>query len=196
MKSSNWKFGTLAAMAVAVAAAGFASHSHAGTISLSISPSSPTTLPGEAVGVDIVVNGLPSASGGFSLQLDYSGLAFTDYSLGGVWGASPDDFSVSDASSVSFQVLADLAITEPDLYVAQNSGGSFVVAHINFTGLAVPGAFTVTLRDWAFSNFSGDDQDPAFNLLLGSNNVPEPMTPLLVAAALGGLALTRKLKTA
>jgi hypothetical protein len=196
VKSSNWKLGTLAAMALA--AAGFASQSHAGTISLSITPSSPTTLPGEAVGVDIVVNGLPSASGGFTLLLDYSDLTFVDFTLGGVWGGAPLDLSAGDdgMGTVSFEVLADFAITEPDLYTAQNSGGSFTVAHINFTGPAVPGSFTVTLRDWAFSNFNGDNDDPAFNLLLGNNNVPEPMTPLLVAMALGGLALTRKSKTA
>ncbi len=80
-------------------------------------------------------------------------------------------------------------------YAAQNSGGPFVLAHVNFTGIS-PGDFTLGLSNVAVSNWDGDFQDPAFNLLVGGNNVPEPMTPLLVAVGLGGLALTRRQKAA
>jgi hypothetical protein len=183
---------------MAVAAVGFASQTHAGTISLV------TTLPtitasGDAVGVDIIVDGLPSAAGAFSLDLDYGNLSFVSFLVGpgGTFGASPLDMSADDgAGSVFLSALYDLGESDPLVaFAAQNSGGAFVIAHVNFTGVAA-GDFTLGLRNVAVSNWIGDDQDPGFNLLIGANNVPEPMTPLLVAAALGGLALTRKHKAA
>jgi hypothetical protein len=187
---------------MAVAAVGFASQTHAGTISLV------TTLPtitasGDAVGVDIIVDGLPSAAGAFSLDLDYGNLSFVSFLVGpgGTFGTTPADYSLGDlGGSISLVAAYDFLesldpLTEPAAFAAQNSGGPFVIAHVNFTGIA-PGDFTLDLSNVAVSNWVGDIDDPAFNLLIGTNNVPEPMTPLLVAAALGGLALTRKHKAA
>jgi hypothetical protein len=144
---------------------------------------------------------LPGASGGFSLSLDYGNLNFVNYGIGSAWGPVPIDFSADDGSgTVDFFVLADTAVLEPDLYALQNSG-SFTLAHVDFTGVAA-GDFTLGLRNVAVSNFLGEANDPAFNLLVcsgaacGASDVPEPMTPLLVAAALGGLALSRRQKAA
>lgn len=205
MKSSNWKLGTLATVALA-ATTFVSSQAQAGTISLV--PSLPTiTSPGDALGVDIVVDGLPSAAGGFSLDLDYGNLAFVGYVLGssipgGEWGAAPLDFSGDLGGTVSFAVLADALIAEVPLFVAQNSGGPFTIAHIDFTGVAA-GAFTLDLKNVAVSNFLGDFDDPAFNLLICSGagcnpttSVPEPTTGLLVAAALGALGYSRRQKQA
>jgi hypothetical protein len=202
MKSSNWKLGTLAAMAVAASAV--VSQAQAAFITLVPTPSSPTTLANEPVSVDIVVNGLPSASGGFSLSLDYSGLTFVSYALGAGWGASPLDLSLGDlGGTVDFLALEDSGVLEPAAFIAQGSGGDFTLATVSFTGPATPGAFTLGLRDVAVSNFNGDTNDPAFNLLICSgagckptSNVPEPTTGLLVAAALGALGFSRRQKQA
>jgi hypothetical protein len=188
---------------MAVAAASFASQAYAGTISLVASPSTITTA-GEVVGVDIVVNGLPSAAGGFTLNLDYANLALTSFVLGpgtpGPFGSIPFDLgSVDLGGSVFLSAFFDLS--EPDAsngFDAQKNGGSFTLAHVDFTGVA-PGDFTLGLRNVAISNWEGDFDDPAFNLLVCSGaacSVPEPATPLLVAAALGALSLRRKHKAA
>lgn len=200
MKSINWKLGSLAA--VAVAATAFVSQAQAAFITLVPTPSSPTTVASEPVSVDIVVNGLPSASGGFSLLLDYSGLTFASYALGAGWGASALDLSLGNlGGTVDFLALEDAGVLEAAAFIAQGSGGNFTLATVSFTGPATPGDFTLGLRDVALSNFLGDATDPAFNLLICSgaacnstSNVPEPTTALLVATALGGLALRRRQK--
>lgn len=192
---------------MAMAAAGFASQTHAGTISLV--PSVPTiTTAGDAVSVDIVVEGLPSATGGFTLDLDFSNLLFGSVLVGpgGTFGTAPLDLSDllgAAGGSVFLSAYYDLLesdpldpLAEPAAFAAQNSGGPFVIAQLSFTGLAI-GDFTLGLRNAAASNWIGDFDDPKFNLLIGGgNNVPEPMTALLVAVALGSLALKRKQKVA
>lgn len=190
MKSSSWKFGTLAAMAVA--ATTFVSQAQAAFVSLSFAPATITTA-GDAVGVDIVVNGLGVATGGFSLDLGYANLAFTTFTVGpgGTLGAAPFDLSLGDlGGTVSLNALADGLISESALYTAQSSGGPFTLAHVDFTGVA-PGAFTLDLKNVALSDFAGT----ALVVCTGAacvNNVPEPTTGLLVAAALGALGLSRK----
>lgn len=194
MKRSNWKLGALAAMAVA--AATFVSQAQAATVSLNFTPA--PINPGDAVGVDIVADGLPSASGGFSFLLDYGDLTFGGYTIGAGFGALPLDLGLGDlGGTVDMLVLADAdpAFTEAIAFAAQNSGGAFTLAHFDFTAGAA-GPFTFGLRDAALSNFKGEFDDPAFNLLgctgaACGNQVPEPMTALLVAVALGGLGIGR-----
>jgi len=194
MKSSNWKLG--AAGAMALAATTFVSQAHAAAVSVVFAP--PTiTNPDEAVGVDIVVTGLASAAGGFSLFLDYTNLAFTNYVIGpgGEMGVLPFDLSLGDlGGSVSFSAFADLSAptdTEAGLFAAQSSGGQFTIARVNFTGVAA-GPFTLGLRDVAISDFNGRSLLDCTGAACAGNSIPEPTTALLVAAALGALARTRK----
>ena len=191
MKSGKWKLGTVAAMAVAVAT--FLSQAHASpTVTLSFAPPTITTA-GDAVGVDVIVTGAPSAAGGVSFFLDYGNLAFVSYTLGpgGTLGPAPFDLSLGDlGGTVDIFGFADLSVaTDAALYALQNSGGPFTIVHFDFTGVA-PGAFTLGLRLMSLSNFEGTA------LLCGPNNcttaIPEPATALLVAIGLGALALRRR----
>ena len=200
MNSSNWKLGALAALVVA--ATTFVSQAQAAFISLSVTPT-PINA-GDPVGVDIVVEGLPAATGGFSLSLDYGDLTFGGYTIGPGFGPSPLDLSLGDlGGTVDFLVLADgdpIAFPEAVAYAAQNSGGPFTLAHVDFTAGAA-GPFTLSLRNVAASNFLGEFDDPAFNLLICTDaacgrQVPEPMTALLVGIALGGLGLSRRQRKA
>ncbi|MDO9074402.1 MAG: PEP-CTERM sorting domain-containing protein [Rubrivivax sp.] len=196
MTSSYRTVGALAA--IALAATALVSQAQAATVSLSFAPPTITTA-GDPVVVDIVVNGLAVATGGFDLKLDYGNLAFVSYTLGpdGSLGGALDllDLSFGDdgIGTVSLTGLADLLILEPDLYIAQNSGGPFTIAQVSFTGVA-PGALTLGLRDVALSDYAGLTLLECTGAACNTTGVPEPMTPLLVAAALGALAFTRKRK--
>ncbi len=187
---------------MAVAAASFASQTYAGTVILVMSTPTITTA-GEAVSVDIVVDGLPSAAGGFTLDLDYdSNLSFDAFLLGpsGTFGPAPEDVGSNNTNgSVFLSAFYDLSVLDDTVaYATQSSGGLFTLARVDFTGVAA-GDFTLGLRNVAVSNWLGEFDDPAFNLLVCSGaacGVPEPSTPLLVAAALGALSLRRKHKAA
>jgi hypothetical protein len=165
MKSGNWKRGMVVALALSAAA--FFAPAQAGPIvTLDVTP--PTIAnAGDPIGVDIEVTGAPSSAGGFSLELDYGNLAFVAYVIGpsGTFGPSPLDLSFGDlGGTISFFAFADLAVPdEPALFALQNSGGTFTIAHIDFTGIA-PGAFTLALREVSLSNGEGTA------LLCGPNN--------------------------
>lgn len=192
MKRSNRTLGALTA--IALAASAFVSQVQAATVSLSFAPPTITTA-GDPVLVDIVVNGLAVATGGFSLDLDYANLTYVGHTIGpgGEFGLSPDDFSFHFAPTLTLIGFADLALDEADAYIAQNSGGPFTIAQVSFTGIA-PGAFTLDLRNVGLSDYAGLALVTCTGAACITAAVPEPMTPLLVAAALGALAFTRKRK--
>lgn len=195
MKRSNWKLGALATLAVA--ASTFFSQAQAAFVTLSFAPQT-ITNPGDSVAVDIVVDGLDVATGGFSLELDYDNLTFVDYQIGGPGGTMGDPMGLLDLSpgnqggTVSLAAFADLSLDAADLYAAQNSGGPFTLARVNFTGVK-QGNFTLNLRDVALSDFLGVGLVVCTGAAcVDPNPVPEPMAPLLLATALGALALTRR----
>lgn len=189
MKSSSWKFGAVAAMAMAACA--MVPQAQAAFITLSPTPASPTTIVNQPVSVDIVVNGLSSAAGAFSLLLDYGNLTFGSYSIGPGFGIALDLSPGDLGGTVSLAALEDFFVLEPAAYLAQGSGGNFTLATVTFTGPATPGAFTLGLRDVAISDFNGRGLLACTGVACG-NLIPEPTTPLLVMAALGALALIRK----
>jgi hypothetical protein len=191
MKNSKWKFGILAAMALA-ATTTFMSQARADPVSFVYAPAT-ITNPGDPVGVDIFVAGLSGALGGFAFQLDYNGAQLTFVSF----AANPDDnmgpgfwdMSLGDLGiTVDFFTIADGTITEAALYAAQGSGGSFRIGHVDFTGVAA-GPFTLTLSNVTLSDFYGE------TICSGAacvGTAPEPGTALLVAIALGAMALRRR----
>ena len=153
--------------------------------------------------VDIVADGLPSAAGGFSLLLDYDGsLTFFSYAIGGpaaagplltTLGDAPVDFSFGDlVGFVDLLGLTAFASLEADAFAAQNSGGPFVLGSVTFTGAI--GAAPLGLRDVAISDFGGKTLLACTGAACAGTpqGVPEPMSALLVAVALGGLVVTRR----
>lgn len=187
MKRSNWKLSSLAA-AVAVAATTFGSQAQAAYVSFTT-----TGGPG-AVAVDIFANNLPTALGGFAFALNYSAaLTFASFAVNpdAKMGALPLDLSLGNlGGSVDFFELADAVITQPALYALQGSGaGSFRLGRVNFTAAAA-GPYALSLSGVSLSQFDG-----VTTICSGAactSNIPEPMTPLLVVAALGALALSRR----
>ena len=180
MKSSSWN---LAKVAAALVALTLISQAHATTV----------TLGGTALSVDINISAAPVAVGGFSLLLDYTNLTFASYSIGtgGSLGAAPLDLSFGDlGGTVDLFGLADGSITQAALYAAQNSGGAFTIAHVNFT--AGTGTPKLGLRNVGLSDFFGNGLVFCTGAACTGAAVPEPATLLLVASSLGALALRRK----
>lgn len=196
---------------IAVAATTFVSQAHAAPVlSLSLTPATDVAA-GGAVGVDIFVSGLTQAMGGYSFDLTYD----TSRMLFGSFMADPDskmgdalnpilDISVGDTgTSVGMDVLSGFFLPADEATLSGLQGAGFRLGHVDFTALNNPGFAAFGLAGFSLSNYDGtaafaDVTATGARLCVGAagscdnNNVPEPMSGLLVAAALGGLAFSRR----
>ena len=206
MKHNLRALGALAC--IAVAATTFVSQAQAAPVmSISLTPATDVAY-GGAVGADIFVTGLGGqAVGGYQFVLNYdsSRMTFSNYLVNpdAKLGAAPFDTSFGDlGGTVDFLILADASITEPDLVTLQ--GGAFRLGHVDFNALNNAGFADFSLSFFGLSEYDGATAiggvtSTGARLCVSAtgtgpcdNNVPEPMSALLVGVALGGLALTRR----
>jgi len=207
MKHNLRALGALAS--IAVAAATFLSPAQAApaTLSLSLTPATSVAF-GGAVGVDIFVNGLTESVGGYYFNLTYdssrmsfgSFLADPDTKMGDGSNPAFDASLGNGVDLVNINVLAGFFDPADAATLAGLQGGGFKLGHVDFTALNNAGYASFGLSGYSLSNYDGtatlDASATGARLCVGTascdNNVPEPTTALLVAAALGGLALTRR----
>lgn len=169
---------------------------------VSVSPATQTINVGGPASIDINVSGLTQALGGFSFVLGFNNSFLSSFGFtpnpDNKMGAFPLDLSGGFVGgSLDVFYLADLVDTELALATAQ--GASFRLATVSFTGLA-DGLSPLTLSGVALSNFTGGATVQGVTTQNGQicvggncvNVVPEPTTMLLVATALGALALRRR----
>jgi hypothetical protein len=203
----NSKLTTRALTALAIAAGALLSQAQAAVIF--ISPASQNANVGDTVGVDIFVSGLTQALGGFAFDLNYDAtrLSFTafqadpDLKMGDLLNPALNLSLGNSGASVNFDMLAGFVAPadEATLFTLQGSGAQFRLGHIDWTALNNPGNAPLTLSGFSLSDYNGaainsNVRDAAVCVGGNCTNVPEPTTPLLVAAALGALALSRKNK--
>ncbi len=214
MKRNLRALGALAS--IAVAATTFVSQAQAmPVLSLVLSPVTDVAF-GGAVGVDIVVNGLTEAVGGFGFDLSYdiSRMSYTalsfledpDTKMGDGGSKSAFAFGTGNGSGVvNFGVLAGYVLASDEAPLKALQGGGFKLGHVEFTALNNAGFAAFGLSGFSLSKYDGITAiqgvtargaqlcvSPAGTPVPCGNNVPEPTSPLLVAAALAGLALTRR----
>jgi hypothetical protein len=176
---------------------------------VSISPGTQTIGVAGTATIDIIVSGLTQpadAVGGFSLALNYnnailSGLSYTndpDIKMGALPIDLSGGFIGGGVLYLDLFFVADPGETQASLAAAQ--GGSFRLATVSFTGLA-DGLSPLTLSDVILSNWDGTatlDGVTSQNgqVCVSSTGapcaVPEPGSVLLVATALGALAIRRR----
>jgi hypothetical protein len=177
---------------------------------VSISPVTQTIGVGGTATIDIIVSGLTQpadAVGGFSLALNYnnailSGLSFAN-DPDGKMGALPLDLSGGFTGGgilyLDLFFVADALETQASL--AASEGAGFRLATVSFTGLA-DGLSLLTLSDVVLSNWDGSATLAGVESRNGEvcvsstgapcATVPEPGSILLVATALGALAIRRR----
>lgn len=198
---------TLRAMAVAsLAAAAFLSPAGASPV-VSIDPTDQTINVGDPASIDIIVSGLTDPVGGFSFTLSFidtivTGTAFAndpDTKMGAVPLDLSGGFTGAGGSPLDIFFVADVSETEASLAASQGTG--FRLARVDFTGIA-NGLSPLTLTNVVLSNWDGSSTLPDVRVANGSicvggdcPTVPEPATLLLVATALGVLALRRRKHT-
>ena len=210
MKSS--KLTTRALAAIALAAGAFLSQAQAAVV-ITIVPSAPTINVGDPLGVDIFVSGLTQALGGFAFNVNYDGTRLGLLGLPG-FVADPDtkmgnllnpalDLSLGPlGASVNFGVLAGFFFPADEAVLFALHGASFRLGRLDLTGIS-PGFASIGISGFSLSSYDGLSTIPSSaqgaRVCVGGNcvnQIPEPTTPLLVLAALGALAMSRKQKSA
>lgn len=213
MKRSNRTPGALALAALALAAAGFLSQAQAAPVlSVSLTPSANVALNAN-VTVDIFVSGLTQAIGGYSFDLGYdtarmtfgSFLADPDTKMGDTSNSAVDLSLGPQGLSVDFTVLAGFVDPGDEPTLAGLQGTGFRLGTASFTAGPSTGFASFGLTGFSLSDYSGQNdingvtasgaqlcvsQDGATSC--NNTNVPEPASALLVAAALGGMAASRR----
>jgi len=212
MKSSKLTTHALAAMAIAASA--FVSQAQAAAV-ITIVPSAPTLNVGDPLGVDIFVSGLTQALGGFAFNVNFDGtrlalglpafVADPDTKMGNAANPAFDASLGPLGASVNFNVLAGffLPVDEATLFAIQGNGATFRLGRLDLSATS-PGFASIGLSGFSLSNYDGSTtiQSTAQGArvcvggICADNQIPEPTTPLLVAVALGAMAVIRKKKAA
>ncbi len=197
---------------IAVAASTLLSQAQAAPVlSISLTPATDVAFMG-AVGVDIFVSGLTGAVGGYAFDLSYditrvtfsSFLADPDTKMGDGLNPALDLSLGNGAFSVNFNVLSGFFAAADEATLAALQGPGFRLGHANFTAQSNAGFAAFGLSGFSLSNYDGtaalqgvtatgaqlcvsaSGTGPCGNVL------PEPISALLVAFALGGLGVSRR----
>jgi hypothetical protein len=206
MKHNFRALGALAC--IAVAAATFSSQAQAGpALSITLTPATSVGFNG-AVGADIFVSDLTGAVGGyyFDLNFDISRMSFNsfvadpDTKMGDGLNPAIDVSGGLAGGKVGIGMLSGFTLPTDEAALAVLQGTGFKLGHVNFTALNNAGFANFSLSGFSLSTYDGTDLPATASgaklcvgtALCDDNNVPEPASALLVAAALGGLALTRR----
>lgn len=205
--------------AIALAAAALLSQAQAApALSVSLTPATSVAI-GGAVTVDVFVSGLTQAIGGYSFDLTYdtsrmlfgSFLADPDTKMGDLLNPALDLSLGNTGLHVDFTVLAGFFAAADEATLAALQGPGFRLGTASFTAGPNSGFASFGLSGYSLSDYSGlndiaDVTASGARLCVlpvgandcngGNNDVPEPATALLLAAAFGGLVASRRKQSA